>query len=179
MNLALDGGDRKDRQGLSDQAFRSGPGVRYFFRPLAGVPLPVDKGVQALSGAVDQRRAVFQGPARVHGLGGLVRGPGGALHLLKGGRDPLQLCGHTVADRHRCRNTRHGSSPSFLPPPRRGPFLFLLLLLDLKVDGSINEGPFPKGKGHQRAREDFQPVKGVVCIDGFAVRVLLTLSTGD
>jgi len=55
----------------------------------------------------------------------------------------------------------------------------LLLVFDLKVDGSINEGPFPKGKGHQRAREDFQPVEGVVCIDGFAVRVLLTSSTGD
>ena len=55
----------------------------------------------------------------------------------------------------------------------------VIAILDLKVDGSINEGPFPKGKGHQRAREDFQPVKGVVCIDGFAVRVLLTPSTGD
>lgn len=67
----------------------------------------------------------------------------------------------------------------FFPRRAAAPFLFLLLLLDLKVDGSINEGPFPKGKGHQRAREDFQPVKGVVCIDGFAVRVLLTLSIGD
>lgn len=73
----------------------------------------------------------------------------------------------------------HGSSPSFLPPPRRGPFLLLLLFLDLKVDGSINEGPFPKGKGHQRAREDFQPVKGVVRIDGFAVRFIFVPSTGD
>ena len=77
-----------------------------------------------------------------------------------------------------CSDTGHGSSPSFLAFPFR--FLcFFLFLFDLKVNRSINKSPFPKGKGHQRAREDFQPVKGVVCIDGFAVRVFLTLSTGD
>ena len=61
-------------------------------------------------------------------------------------------------------------SPAFLALPfRLRRFLFLLLYL--KVKGSINEGPLPAGKGQKLSRKDFQPVEGVMGVDGFAVCV--------
>lgn len=61
-------------------------------------------------------------------------------------------------------------SPALLAFPLRL-LRFLLFLLNLKVDGSINEGPFPSGKGQKLSRKDFQPVEGVMGVDGFAVCV--------
>jgi len=76
-----------------------------------------------------------------------------------------------------CSYSGHSSSPSFLSLPVR--FLrFFLFLLDLKVDRGIDKGPFPKGKGHKLTGKDFQPVKGVMCVDGFTVRLAIITPTG-
>ena len=56
---------------------------------------------------------------------------------------------------------------------------FLLFLLNLKVDGSINEGPFPSGKGQKLSRKDFQPVEGVMGVDRFAVGVRVISAPRD
>ena len=56
---------------------------------------------------------------------------------------------------------------------------FLFLLLYLKVNGSINEGPFPSGKGQKLSRKDFQPVEGVMGVDRFAVGVRVISAPRD
>jgi hypothetical protein len=78
-----------------------------------------------------------------------------------------------------CVDTPATSSPSFLALPALRLRRFLLFLLYLKVDGSIDKGPFPPGKGQKRARKDFQPVESVMGVNRFAVGVRLISAPRD
>jgi hypothetical protein len=49
----------------------------------------------------------------------------------------------------------------------------------LKVYGSIDEGPFPSGKGQKLSWKDFQPVEGVMSIDRLAVGVCFIIAPRD
>lgn len=70
-------------------------------------------------------------------------------------------------------------SPSFLAALPASFRRFLLFLLDLKVDGSIDKGPFPLGKGHKLSRKNFQTMEGVVSVDRFAVGVRVISAPRD
>jgi hypothetical protein len=71
-------------------------------------------------------------------------------------------------------------SPSFLSFPSPARFRrFFLLLLDLKFDRSIDEGPFPPGKGQKRRRKDFQALESVMREVRFAVGVFVIPAPRD
>ena len=78
-----------------------------------------------------------------------------------------------------CVDTPATSSPSFLALPALRLRRFLLFLFYLKVDGSIDKGPFPPGKGQKRAWKDFQPVESVMGVNRFAVGVRLISAPRD
>ena len=78
-----------------------------------------------------------------------------------------------------CVDTPAILSPALLALPALRFCRFLLFLLDLKVYGSINEGPFPSGKGQKLSRKDFQPVEGVMGVHRFAVGVRLIPAPRD
>jgi hypothetical protein len=78
-----------------------------------------------------------------------------------------------------CVDTPATSSPSFLALPALCLRRFLLFLLYLKVNGSIDKGPFPPGKGQKRAGKDFQPVESVMGVNRFAVGVRLISAPRD
>ena len=78
-----------------------------------------------------------------------------------------------------CVDTPATLSPALLSLPSSSLLRFLLLLFDLKVYGSIDEGPFPSGKGQKLSWKDFQPVEGVMSIDRLAVGVCFIIAPRD